>query len=119
LPRPGTGHFHFSYQPFSIVTLACTLAPIAEDNKDDKGKFSTVWFIQDETLLIKTLVQQKIAGNWGDNNPKKAAWTACKTALAGGDKSAVVPKSVNTIKNCWQRVSLFLSEYMRIYSNFF
>jgi hypothetical protein len=80
-----------------------------DDNKDDKGKFSTMWSIKDETLLIKTLVQQKIAGNWGDNNPKKVAWTACETALTGGDKLAVVPKSVNTIKNRWQRVSLSVS----------
>ena len=92
---------------------------MAEDNKDDKGKTSTAWTIKDETLLIETLVRQKIAGNWGDNNPKKAAWTACETALAGGDKSAVVLKSINAIKNCWQRVSLFLIEYMRINSNFF
>jgi len=44
---------------------------MAEDNKDDKGKTSTAWTIKDETLLIETLVRQKIAGNWGDNNPKK------------------------------------------------
>jgi hypothetical protein len=36
---------------------------MAEDNKDDKGKTSTTWSIKDETLLIKTLVQQKIARN--------------------------------------------------------
>jgi hypothetical protein len=43
------------------------------DNKDDKAKISIIWTIKDETTLIKMLVLQKLAGNWGDNNPKKTA----------------------------------------------
>jgi len=89
---------------------------MAEDNKDDKGKTSTAWNVKEETILIETLVQQKIAGNWGDNNPKKMAWTACETALAG----TVAPKSANSIKNCWQRVGFFylnICAYIHIYSS--
>jgi hypothetical protein len=58
------------------------------------------------------LILQKLASNWGDNNPKKTAWTVCKAALASTDKPGVVLKTVNAIKNCWQRVTLFLIEYM-------
>jgi hypothetical protein len=85
-----------------------------KNNKDDKAKTSTAWSTKDETILIETLVQQKLAGNWGDNNPKKAAWTACEATLASKEKPGAVPKNVNAIKNCWQRVSHTFFEYMRI-----
>jgi hypothetical protein len=80
---------------------------MANDNKDDKAKISAAWSTRDETILIETLVQQKLAGNWGDNNPKKAAWTACQAALAGTEKPGGVPKNINAIKNRWQRVSYY------------
>jgi hypothetical protein len=84
------------------------------DDKDNKGKTSTTWSSKDEAILIETLVKQKLAGNWGDNNPKKSAWMACETALAGTGKSGTVQKSLNAIKNRWQRVSLLSLKYMRI-----
>jgi len=46
---------------------------MANDKKDNKGNTSTTWSSKDETILTKTLVKQKLAGNWGDNNPKKVA----------------------------------------------
>ena len=85
-----------------------------DDKKDDKGKTSTAWSTRDEVILIETLVKQKLAGKWGDNNSKKVAWTACEAALAGKDKPGVVPKNLNVIKNCWQRVSVTFFEYMRV-----
>ncbi|KAH9988184.1 hypothetical protein BJV77DRAFT_910226, partial [Russula vinacea] len=55
--------------------------------------------------LVRTLKQQKTSGNWGDNNPKKVAWTACETALAGSEVlSGGAPKTVVSIKNRWQRL---------------
>jgi hypothetical protein len=79
---------------------------MTNDNNDDKGKMSTAWQTKDEKILIKTLVKQKLAGNWGDNNPKKVAWTACEAALVGTEKPGMIPKNINALKNCWQRVSL-------------
>jgi hypothetical protein len=87
---------------------------MAENNKDNKVKTSAAWCTNDETILIETLIKQKLAGNWGDNNPKKAAWTACEAALAGTGKPGAIPKSTNTIKNCWQGVSYTFFEYMCI-----
>jgi hypothetical protein len=81
---------------------------------NNKAKTSAAWSTKDETTLIETLVKQKLAGNWGDNNPKKAAWMACEAALAGTGKPGVVPKNINAIKNRWQRVSHTFFEYMRI-----
>jgi hypothetical protein len=69
---------------------------------------------KDEAIPIETLIKQKLAGNWGDNNPKKLAWTACETALADTGKSGAVQKSLNVIKNHWQRVSLLSLRYMCI-----
>ena len=61
-------------------------------NKDTKGEMSsnavstkTSWSSEDEALLVATLIEEKRKGNWGDNNPKKQAWVACKAALAGSE----------------------------------
>jgi hypothetical protein len=92
---------------------------MADNNKDDKAKTSTAWSHRDETILIETLVQQKQAGNWGDNNPKKAAWTACEAALTGKEKPGAVRKTVTAIKNRWQRVSHTFFEIYAHFSCFF
>ena len=129
LLRQGTDFFHFAYQ-LSSFHLACQLhlillphiclwlsrvcASMADNKKDNKGKTSTTRSSKDETILIETLVKQKLAGNWGDNNPKKAAWTACEAALAGTGKPGAVPKTLNALKNRWQRVSLLFLKYMCI-----
>jgi hypothetical protein len=94
-------------------------AAMTDNNKDDKGKVSTTWQTKDEKILIGTLIKQKLASNWGDNNPKKAAWMACEAALIGTEKPGSVPKNVNVIKNCWQRVSLYFFEYMHIFHIYF
>jgi hypothetical protein len=70
-----------------------------------KEKSATVWLRKDEATLIQVLKQQKALGNWGDNNPKKIAWTACELALAGSEaKSGGGRKTVVVIKNRWQHV---------------
>lgn len=77
---------------------------------------STTWRREDEATLVRTLKQQKTSGNWGDNNPKKVAWTACETALAGSEVlSGGAPKTVVSIKNRWQRVQFISSNLLRIY----
>jgi hypothetical protein len=68
-------------------------------------KSSTRWTSADEALLVQTLQIQKADGNWGDNNPKPTAYTACEAALSGGEKlSGGSAKSVQAIKSRWQRV---------------
>jgi hypothetical protein len=37
-------------------------------------------------ILVLTLANQKIASHWGDNNPKKKAWTAAEKKLEGSEK---------------------------------
>jgi hypothetical protein len=127
----GTDFFHFAYRRAdhfttyllsilhvrvisSIIISRAHNTSMADNNKDEKAKTSAAWTTDDETILIETLVKQKLAGNWGDNNPKKAAWTACEVALAGTDKPGAIPKNINTIKNRWQRVTYTVFEYMRI-----
>ena len=71
----------------------------------DKDKSTTVWSQANELTLVQTLRQEKAAGNWGDNNPKRTAWTACKKVLEGSEViSGGAPKGVVSIKNRWQRV---------------
>ncbi|KAH9040660.1 hypothetical protein EDB85DRAFT_1924505 [Lactarius pseudohatsudake] len=70
-----------------------------------KEKNSACWHTADDATLIHTLTDQKAKKNWGDNNPKKVAWTVCEVALAGSEKnSGGTPKTANTIKNRWQRL---------------
>jgi hypothetical protein len=71
----------------------------------EKDKTSTKWTAAAEALLVETLIKQKLTGNWGDNNPKPVAWTACENALAGSEEaSGGCPKTVVAIKSRWQRV---------------
>ena len=66
----------------------------------NKEKNSACWHAVDDAALVHMLTDQKIKGNWGDNNLKKVAWSACKTALAGSEKdSEGTPKTVTAIKN--------------------
>jgi hypothetical protein len=65
----------------------------------------TKWSRSNEAKLVHTLAEQKIKGNWGDNNPKPEAWTACKVALEGSEKeSGGTPKTDKAIRSRWQRV---------------
>jgi hypothetical protein len=60
-------------------------------------------------ILVHTLANQKIAGHWGDNNPKKKAWTAAEKKLEGSEKqSGGLAKGEGTLKNRWQKVHVFL-----------
>lgn len=72
---------------------------------NDKEK--TKWTSADEALLVETLARERSKGNWGDNNPKPSAFTACEVALAGSERiSGGVPKCIQTIKSRWQRVRI-------------
>jgi hypothetical protein len=82
---------------------------------NSKDKSSTTWRREDEATLVQILKQQKASGNWGDNNPKKVAWTACETALAGSEvMSGGAPKTLVSIKNRWQRVQFVSSNLLCI-----
>jgi hypothetical protein len=71
---------------------------------NDREK-QVVWSKYDDVIFIQTLKQQKALGNWGDNNPKKIAYTACEAALIGSEaKSGGGPKTEAPLRNRWQRV---------------
>ncbi|KAI9452920.1 Myb/SANT-like DNA-binding domain-containing protein [Lactarius psammicola] len=73
--------------------------------KPKEEKNVTKWSCVDEATLVHTLAEQKTKGNWGDNNPKKSAWTACEIALAGSEKvSGGSAKAQPVIKSRWQRL---------------
>ncbi|KAH9037596.1 Myb/SANT-like DNA-binding domain-containing protein [Lactarius pseudohatsudake] len=73
------------------------------DEKQDKNPVK--WSQADEAMLLHTLADEKANANWGDNNPKKVAWTACECALADSEKkSGGTAKSAQAIKNRWQRL---------------
>ncbi|KAH8993776.1 Myb/SANT-like DNA-binding domain-containing protein [Lactarius akahatsu] len=73
------------------------------DEKPDKNPVK--WSQADKAMLLQTLVDEKAKANWGDNNPKKVAWTACERALTDSKKkSGETPKSIQSIKNRWQRL---------------
>lgn len=58
-----------------------------------------------DTMLIDTLAQQKVKGNWGDNNPKLRAWVVCIDALARSENEASgVCKTLTIVKSQWQKV---------------
>jgi hypothetical protein len=37
---------------------------------------TAIWTLEDDTVMVHTLAEQKISRHWGDNNPKKKMWTA-------------------------------------------
>ena len=79
----------------------------ANENIDTKpASKKASWSREDEALLVRTLLNEKSNGHWGDNNPKKQAWVACVAALAGSEKvTNSCPKDISSIKSCFQRVS--------------
>ncbi|KAI9431664.1 Myb/SANT-like DNA-binding domain-containing protein [Lactarius indigo] len=73
------------------------------DEKQDKN--AVKWSQADEAMLLQTLADEKAKANWGDNNPKKIAWTACERTLMDSEKkSGGTPKTIQAIKNRWQRL---------------
>jgi hypothetical protein len=67
------------------------------------------WKSHQEAIFVAMLTEQKQIGNWGDNNPKKTTYTACKIALAGTEGiDGGPPKSHLVIKNKWPCVHVFL-----------
>ncbi|KAH9038050.1 Myb/SANT-like DNA-binding domain-containing protein [Lactarius deliciosus] len=77
-----------------------------DDKKDIKqDKTSAKWTQADDAVLLQTLADKKTKNNWGNNNPKKVAWTVCERALTGSERqSGGIPKTAQTIKNRWQRL---------------
>ncbi|KAH9037598.1 Myb/SANT-like DNA-binding domain-containing protein [Lactarius pseudohatsudake] len=77
-----------------------------DDKKGTKqDKVSVKWTLADEATLLQTLADEKTKNNWGDNNPKKVAWTACERTLADSERrSGGTPKTAQAIKNRWQRL---------------
>jgi hypothetical protein len=71
---------------------------------------TAIWTLEDDTVMVHTLAEQKIGGHWGDNNPKKKAWTACENKLEGSEKrSGGLPKGEGALKNRWQKVRAVFS----------
>ncbi|KAH9013975.1 hypothetical protein EDB85DRAFT_1899423 [Lactarius pseudohatsudake] len=77
--------------------------------KKDKGLMNH-WSEADKATLVHTLASEKAKSNWGDNGPKKVAWTVCEVALLDSEKtSGGTPKTFQSIKNQWQRVGVDVS----------
>ena len=80
---------------------------------NDKEK--TKWTSADKALLVETLAKEKAKGNWGDNNPKPVAFTACEVALAGSESiSGGIAKGIQAIKSRWQRVCALGKSYTHL-----
>ena len=72
---------------------------------EDMDKKTATWTLADDTTLVHTLANQKITGNWGDNNPKPKAWTECEKKLEGGEIClGGLLKIGNILRNRWQKV---------------
>ncbi|KAH9042420.1 hypothetical protein EDB84DRAFT_1559391 [Lactarius hengduanensis] len=70
--------------------------------KKDKDAMNC-WSEANEATLVHTLASEKAKSNWGNNGPKKVAWTACEATLRGSEKtSGGSPKTPQSIKNQWQ-----------------
>jgi hypothetical protein len=80
----------------------------------DNQKLTCIWSRDDEAKLVQAMMRQKELGNFGDNNPRKIAWTACETALAGSEIiSGGAAKNIGSIKNRWQRVHIIFLSFLR------
>ena len=80
-----------------------------KDDDSAEAKASSKWTNADDTVLVATLTKAKMDGDWGDNNPKKVAWTACEAALKGSKmESGGAPKNGSSIKNRWNKVSTYI-----------
>jgi hypothetical protein len=76
-----------------------------ENKKEHKDRANSAWSHDDEATLVRTLKKTKDNKQWGDNNPKDVAWTACIKELSGSEKiSGGAPKDRKAIKRRWQRV---------------
>ena len=89
-----------------------------------KDKANSTWTSENEATLVRALKKAKEDGNWGDNNPRKVAWTSCVRVLSGSEeKSGGIAKDVDVIKRRWQRVCthhiLYHLHHICVYNDFF
>ena len=83
-----------------------TKQDVKKDNDNTEAKSSTKWTNADDAILVTTLTKEKANGKWGNNNPKKVVWAACKLALQGSERqSGGAPKIGNSLRNQWNKVS--------------
>ena len=81
----------------------------------ENDKERTTQTSADKALLIKTLAREKAKGNWGDNNLKPVAFTACEMALAGSESvSGGIAKGIQAIKSQWQQVCALGKSYIHL-----
>ncbi|KAH9030038.1 hypothetical protein EDB85DRAFT_1891771 [Lactarius pseudohatsudake] len=64
---------------FHVLTVHLPYFKIVMDDKKDikQDKTSAKWTQANDAMLLQTLADEKTKNNWGDNNPKNVAWTAC------------------------------------------
>ena len=68
-------------------------------------KDTNKWSDSSNAMLLHTMASEKAKGNWGDNGPKKAAYTVCEKALKDSEKiSGGTPKTAKTCRNRWNQV---------------
>jgi hypothetical protein len=59
---------------------------------------TAIWTTAEDTILVNAMIDQKAAGHWGDNNPKKVTWPEVKKALVGSEKrSGGVAKTISVM----------------------
>ncbi len=72
---------------------------------DDNTKSNVKWSIEDEAKLVCALKKARDQGKWGDNNPKKPAWSVCVAALEGSEKiSGGAAKEAGAVGRRWQHL---------------
>jgi hypothetical protein len=63
-------------------------------------KDANKWSDSDDATILRIMASKKAKGNWGDNGPKKAAYTKCEKALKGSKKiSGGTPKTAKTCRS--------------------
>ena len=101
---------HTSYYPTHTSYHHSPTFPMANNStgKTTVGRDKiTTWSRNDKGTLVCALKKAKEDTQWGDNNPKEVAWTACVAALSSSEKVLRgVAKDSKAIKRRWQCVCI-------------
>src|ERR1700731_3056430 len=98
LPLHSAATLLFLHIPSPHISISTLFSLLHATMRNDKE--TTRWTSADEALLVKTLAREKAKGNWGDNNLKPVAFTACKVALAGSESIlGGITKEIQAIKS--------------------